>query len=74
MGMGGTDIHRGTKGDMVEGEDPGWRWGHATPHRLPTLPSEAIPTAVLVGPPIHPVPRWDYVCSAVHTPGPTDIS
>ena len=71
MGVGGTDIHKGTKGDMVEAEDPGWRWGHATPTGcLPFLVKpHPQPPAVLVGSPVHPGPRRGYVCSAVHTPG-----
>ena len=48
--------------------------GPCHPSQVACLPSEATPPAVLVGPSVHPVPRWDYVCSAVLTPGRTDIS
>lgn len=70
MGVGGTDLHKGTKGDMVEG-GPRLTLGPCHPHRLPAFPGEATPPppAVLVGSPVHPGPRWGYACSAVHTPG-----
>ena len=74
-GVGVAELHKGSKGDTVEGEDLSMVLGTRHPtHRLSALPNEASPApaptlhAVLVCPPVCPVPRRDYI-SAVHIPG-----